>query len=69
LDEKDKHLIARLARELGFLDEIKYRNICIREDLIELRENGLTVEKAELSLSEKYFLSPERIHSIVYNIC
>lgn len=69
--KKLPHYIARLAQDLGFLDERKYRDFCICEQFEQLRQDGLTVEKIELKLSlmfttKKDKLSPESIHQIIY---
>jgi hypothetical protein len=62
-----KHYIAQLAQMCGFLDEKKYRDICIREEFAQIRnEEKLTVEKTEIKLAEKYSVQPETIHKIIY---
>lgn len=62
-----KHYVAQLAQMCGFLDEKKYRDICIREEFTQLRtEQKLTMEKAEVFLGQKYKLKPETIHLIIY---
>lgn len=60
------HEIARLAQLAGLLDELKYRDFCIKEEYEILRKEGLRLEQAEKILSEKYALSSDSIHKIVY---
>lgn len=65
------HYIARFAQDLGFLDERKYRDYCIKEDFDKMKAEGIKVETIELLLSERYSsaqypLTPESIHDIYY---
>jgi len=65
------HHIAACAKAYGFLDEKEYRDFCIREQFNKRRSEGMKVEKIELELSEefssqKYPLTPESIHDIIY---
>ena len=61
------HKIASICKELGFLNEIRYRNYCIREKFYYMRLEGKKIEQIELELSEVYFISPEAIHQIIYS--
>lgn len=58
--------IAEKARELGILDGKAYRNLEIQEYFKKLRKNQIKVDEAEILLAEKYNLSKERIHGIIY---
>ncbi len=65
------HYIAKFAQAFGFLNERKYRNFCIKEEFEKMKNAGTKIEDIELILSErfsteKYPISPERIHDIVY---
>ena len=65
------HYIAKFAQELGFLDERKYRDFCIKEDFEKMKSEGIKVERIELELSSRYSssqypLTPESIHRIIY---
>lgn len=64
LDQIATHA-AGLSKIFGFLDENERRNFLIRRDFIKLRKTK-EVEEVELELAEKYFLSRERIHNIIY---
>jgi hypothetical protein len=61
------HQIAAMALYLGFLDEVKYRNYCIKEEFEDnIMEAGKSTDELENELGVKYSLSPEYIHQIVY---
>ena len=56
---------AKLSEVFGFLDETKRKNFLIRREFRVLRET-MTADAAEEKLSEKHFLSKDRIHVIIY---
>ena len=64
LDQIASHA-AGLSKIFGFLNENKRRDFLIRRDFVKLRRTK-EVDEAELELSEKYFLSKDTIHTIVY---
>lgn len=63
------HDIAAIAQKLDILDELKYRDYCIREEYESLYENrkslSLSGDQIELKLGEKYALSQDSIHRII----
>ncbi len=60
------HYIARIAKELGFLDDVAYRNICIKIEYEQLRLKGFRVFDCKEYLAKKYVISEDSIHSILY---
>lgn len=58
--------IASIAEKLGILDMIKYRNICIQEEYITMKNDGVNCNDIQFLLSEKYCLSQDSIHKIIY---
>lgn len=61
------HYVARLAQMCGFLDEKKYRDVCIREEFDQLRKiDKLKVEEIEIKLAQKYSMQQDTIHKIIY---
>lgn len=66
--EKDAlpHEIAGLALRLGFLDETKYRDYCVREDYEIKKNEGMKNSEIIKFLCEKYSSSMENIRAIVY---
>ena len=70
-EEMLPHHIAACAKIYGFLSERRYRNYCIKQEFYRLKNAGKKIEKIELELSEKfssekYPLTPESIHDIIY---
>jgi hypothetical protein len=60
------HLIAQLAETFGILDKVAYRNICIKIEFDEMISRIPGVQERIIFLTEKYFLSYERIKALVY---
>lgn len=68
-DELDRiaEYAAGLSKIFGFLDETKHKYFVIRRDFRNMRKMNKTIDDVELFLGEKYCISKERIHQIVYN--
>lgn len=67
------HQIAAMALHLGFLDEVKYRDYCIREEFRDMKNRSndsndclLSTDEIEIELGDKYNITPESIHRIIY---
>ena len=63
MDEKE--LIIQKAKELKIVDEIKLRNLRIKEDFKNLRKNGVSYESAIYQLAQKYYRSFCTIEQII----
>jgi len=53
--------------QMGLLDKVALRNYRIRNDFAQLQSEGLKMRDIEEILGDKYFLSPESIHRIMYD--
>jgi len=53
-------------KQIGLVNEVRLRNMVIRHEYRTLMATGMFRDDAFEQLSEKFFLSPESIHGIVY---
>lgn len=53
--------------QMGLLDRVALRNHKIRYDFTQMQLRGLKMRDIEELLGDKYFLSPESIHRIMYD--
>ena len=60
------HYIARFSKDLGFLDEVAYRNICINIEYRELRNKGFRICDCKEYLAKKHTRTEDTIHTILF---